>query len=342
MSKSGMSHIHCAAVGARLRERGVRDVEELADNALVADWEEGSTDALCQSMAGEFGGCWFPDAERITWNPCGGKKALVIVHPIALQDVLEAHQVASDLGVAIDTWSLGGIAEGLLRWIGPLPPVSARHEGIERITLNPSVYHRCQPGSYPEASLWDIDHAFWQLTERLPSLLCSVRLDGRLSWGDMGDGASRWRDLKSRVRTVRQLRMRLHGRMLGVLQPYTYYTTAGVRKTPARWGNYANAAMLSKRAVYELTALQAREGGIYANTDCVALPGDREPAVWRAAGVDFKLEARGGAEFVGVGIYQIGAKKTEWFDDAKGLLFRGEFDCRESSFPDRVMFREWI
>ncbi len=335
-------------IPSRLTDCGFRDVTIVDENCITARWDLQASQLALPALAREFGGSWWPADDHVSWNR-GPKPGLTILRPNALEGASEAREAASELELGYQTWNTAGIARKLLEWIRPegFIPWMFRGGGTDALRLQPGAFTMFKPGLYPDLSLYDLCGAYWQMVERLPSLMVAWS-PGGTGWppGTMwtmldGDAEARWRDVKAVCRGRKRLRLMLHGSMIGVMRERTIWTKSGPKVMPPRPGPYANAGWLTKRAVYEVTMLQSTFG-YYANTDCVMLDGIVTPVLWQGLGLEFRREARGEAHIRGIGCYRIGEKPPSlpYLEMEANLGI--EFVQPLCPLPAELTYRSWL
>lgn len=225
---------------------------------------------------------------------------------------LGARRVLEGLGVE-PAATVGGCARRLLEWVGEV-----RGRGGDGRWLGADWgwhYFRVEPGTYSQASLFDIDSAYYQLLLRVPSPAVHLWSDGSVCFGGVSRRAlSRWWQVLEAVRPHKLLRNALVGASVGREDGACVFVRGEAKRVHVPPSSFAPLGRLVVGTTYQLCGVAAHEvGAVYANTDCVISPQHREPSAWSELGVRFSERARGDAEVCGVGVYRVGEEATVWY-----------------------------
>lgn len=266
-------------------------------------------------------GQWWASNDGLTH--VRGREVWHYVSRDRLPEVLRARAVCEALGCE-PAWSVGGCARALLRWaLGA--GVSCPH--VRGYVEGRWHYYGVRVGAVPEAWLWDLDAAYWQLLGRLRTPLPLLLRDGSVLWQEPSSECwERWARLLGAVGECKLLRNALVGVSLSGLEPSGYWHAGALRLASGGVGGHACLGALVVRACYELTgwAYHTERGACYANTDCVISGRDAPPAVWVDYGLRCSLRAHGSAEVRGVGAYRVGGYSTGHYGRVGGCGLVGE------------------
>lgn len=211
-------------------------------------------------------------------------------------------------------------------------------------------YHCCLPGKGDFATLHDMKRCYPQLMGRLPSLRPRVGPKGLFFVPMKPDEAARVRDLLSALDADESLRRYAWGCALGS-EPGSkipLFVNGDKRLHSVPPGPFRTAALLVARSAYELCQQAAiDESAVYANTDCVIVPGcprqgaSCPPECWRRAGIASSVKGAGAYDIVQYCVYACG--------DAVTIPYRNPIGDQGkprrygyAPLPERQFFREWL
>lgn len=290
--------------------------------------------------------CW-PTKHGVTVNR-GPNVLLRIVTPEYRQDSEKAASLVASLTGKPVPVNAGVAARHAWEWIGPrdrpnaAADVALLHRG-EKIPR----YHSCQPGAVPYAVLHDIRRCYPQIMRRLPSLRARVTPERVFFVPFRPAERDRLADLYSAMEEDETLRRYAWGTALGGEPGATIpvFVSGEKRQRAVPAGPFRSGALLVARLAWELTRAAAIEtGAVYANTDCVIVPGEAgavslAPAPWRAVGIESTVKAQGPADIIRYCVYRVGDYATVPYRQPVGDQSRPK-RYGYGQEPDRWFFRE--
>lgn len=302
--------------------------------AYVARFQIGA-DLAARRLSEHLGGQWFPGRYSVTWQR--GRESTWLLHNAALTHVQAARGACRALGIDEPPWTVGACCRALLRWVGAPQRPDRRNEAL--LSQGDWGYRLVAPGIYPDHRLLDLDAAYWHLLWRLPGLHPTVLRD-RLIWHPVEpDAWSRWRELLVVIRDEKTVRNPLVGAMAGTAKAVRFYSRGEGRQLRPQPGPLRAAGLLVMRSTYEATGLEcASSAPVYANTDCVVVPGGTRPRVWEGLGLPWSIRARGEADIQALCVYRVGDHTTGWYTG------RGRWIAPpvRSPLPERLVSAEWL
>ena len=277
--------------------------------------EAGGWQPIAQALSIVFPGafCW-PTKHGVTVNR-GPNVLLRIVTPeyhaasagpASLVSSLVGRQVPRNAGVA---------ARMAWDWIGPRDRPNAAGDAALLHNGRIPRYHSCQPGKGTVGVLHDIRRCYPQIMRRLPSLRARVTSDRVFFVPFKPDERARLADLYAAMEQDELLRRYAWGTALGG-EPgakIPLFVAGEKRQHTVPAGPFRTGALLVARMAWELTRAAATEtGAVYANTDCVIIPGPASlaPAPWRAVGVESAVKASGDYDIIRYCVYRVGDYAT--------------------------------
>lgn len=267
---------------------------------------------------------WLPSNRGVTWR--NGRQTVWIMAPEAVSGVLEARQVATQLGVDAG-WSVGSVASHLLRWVGP--PKSSYKDRLHLAKGVKYSHIHAIPGEYPNCQHYDVSAYYYTLLGTLPCIDPEILGNGRILWPLMYDGlADRWSQVYAAIKDNKWLRNALVGCMVGRTAGRPYYFRGERRQMRGDPGPFATAGQLVVRAAFEITQIAAREtDAVWSHTDAVIARDGLYPRIWTDLGFRIRKEGSGETDICNAIIYRCGLDATAYYKAGSRFL-------EETPLPD--------
>lgn len=181
-------------------------------------------------------------------------------------------------------------------------------------------YVKVTPGTYDDCIQWDASGFYYQILQKIKSPHCLPHAKG-VHWYDLNEYQGRtWRGMVSAIADAKLLRNAMVGVMTGGKMPRTAYARdkeTGKAKQiliPGKYGDFRAAGMSIIRMGYEITRAECgHSGSVYSIIDCVTLPNNREPAIWPALGLKYRLRLSGQGQFLARGSYRLGGYESHLY-----------------------------
>ena len=297
-------------------------------------------------------GLWALDGEGNTFlsrthiSNVRGRKTVTYLKDKEVPEVKAARKAVQELtGIENVGWTQAALARTVTRWLdigdwnGGNQPIMIPSNDI----LPHWHYQYCDPCEWDETSLYDMTAAYWNIAIRAKSPVFDIHIDKRsVSWRCISeDQEERWQTAARVLVPHKRLRLAIIGvnacgwRKPGAYIEQRYFHRGRCKAMRFPPGPLQPLAMLTVRAAYELTQIQAQEAkAYYANSDSVVLMGQQQPTYWRDAGLAYRLVARGKTCIHALGAYRVGDKETIPYEHSAILDTCRELVARRVSKPD--------
>lgn len=272
----------------------------------------GSAKEIAQRLSSWLPGQIWIGKIAITWV-CG-RSCVWLLQPESIPEVEAARAcvlpLAGDCG-----YSPGNCARTLIRWTG----IKTRPARDTVQTLREGQptwgYRLVLPGRYACMTQYDLHAAYWTLLAKLPSPHVYIDSGNAIYFGGLDrEQSRRWHAAIEAIGQHKTLRNAVIGAAAGSELPRTYWQGGQECSLDMGHGPWPGAATLVIRTCYELAMMASREtGAIYSAVDCVISPQEAPPAVWEAAGLTARVQARGDAEVCCCNVYRIGERQTAYY-----------------------------